>query len=257
MHDIESGRVGIAAGEGNFFQRQREIFLAAAPADHIAILPCPLGGNKKSLLVRFPQVIGGDRPAVHIGTGDHNKPVAGNQIQQFFIRLPPEISSGFQHLDQIDGGGNAFCLRTMDPGKEKECLRGIRLPGIVAGIGCGTAPGRPVGLRCGFREVTIKYRINRQSGRSFSNDFRPAPLDGLADIDDFLRPDFPPVRAGFQCRGEWFKTQIAVTHDFVPFYWIAVGRQITSNFRNSPFLTGNWMEWALPCQTVSGLSLAS
>ena len=68
------------------------------------------------------EMVGRNGATVHIGTGNDDKTVFANEFQQIRILVPTKILSSFQHLNEIDGGGDAFGLRAMDARAEKDGL---------------------------------------------------------------------------------------------------------------------------------------
>ena len=76
-------------------------------------------------------MVGRNGASVHVDAGNDDKTIFINKFQQFGIVVSAEILSRFKHLDEIDGGGDAFGFRAMDACDEKEGL----LVRLVADIG--------------------------------------------------------------------------------------------------------------------------
>ena len=68
------------------------------------------------------EMIGRDGATIHIDAGNDDKSIFGNKFQQLGIIVPAEIFSCFKHLNEIDGGGDAFSLRAMDACAEENRL---------------------------------------------------------------------------------------------------------------------------------------
>ena len=67
-------------------------------------------------------MVGRNGATIHVNTRNDDKSIFGNKFQQFGIIVTAEILSCFEHLDKIDGGGNAFGLRAMDACAEEDGL---------------------------------------------------------------------------------------------------------------------------------------
>ena len=68
------------------------------------------------------QMVGRNGASVHVDARNDDKTIFINKFQKFSIVVSAEILSCFKHLDEIDGGGDAFRFRAVDASAEEDGL---------------------------------------------------------------------------------------------------------------------------------------